>query len=96
MSKPSTLRVALGQERELHLARDFELGFEPLLLDELLVEHRLLDDDGDLRGEEHEELLVVLGVGVRSSDSRSKTPMTESFEMMGATTSERVSLRALT
>ena len=50
----------------------------------------LFDDDRDLRGQQLQDREIVLGISVELSLSRSKTPMTRSFEMIGATISDRV------
>src|SRR5688500_18190948 len=42
------LRISSRQEFQLHLARDFQLTFETLLLNQLLMKHDFLDDDGHL------------------------------------------------
>ena len=48
------LRILRRQQLQLHLARDFQLAFEPFLLDQLLVQHHLLDDDRHLRRKHHQ------------------------------------------
>src|ERR1043165_1094082 len=45
-------------------APDFERPREPFLLDQLLVQHHLLDDDSDLRREHQQHVEIVFGIRV--------------------------------
>ena len=58
------MRIACRQEFELNLTRDFQLSFEPLLFDHLLVQHHFLDDDCDLRSEQQEHFQIVVRIRV--------------------------------
>ena len=48
--------IACRQQLQLDLARDFQLPFQPFLFDQLLMQHYLLDDNGDLRCQHHQHL----------------------------------------
>ena len=63
--RAARLRRRAGQQAELHLARHRQVALQPLLLfGDALVEPRIRDRDGHLRGQRGERGLVVLVVVV--------------------------------